>query len=89
VPFAEALEMPEDAELADISQGYWLAWHLLSSERQLGAMGGAGRIPFGSIDRYASQNLFDDEIVLSRMLWAMDDVYLEWMAEKQKTADGK
>jgi hypothetical protein len=48
-------------------------------------MGGAGRIPWSTVDQYAEKNQFDDAALLARMLWAMDDVYLEWLAEKQKT----
>lgn len=87
VQYAEALQMPEDAELATVSLGYWTAWHNLSSERQFGSMGGASRIPWSSIERYAANRLFDDEDVLARMIWAMDEVYLEWLNEKQKPAD--
>jgi hypothetical protein len=47
-------------------------------------MGGAGRIPWSSIARYAADNLFEDPELLARMLWAMDAVYLEWLTEKQK-----
>jgi hypothetical protein len=86
VQFAEALELPEGAELTDIAGGYWSAWHRLTNDRQMGAMGGASRIPWSSIERYASSRGLDDE-VLARMCWAMDDVYLEWLAEKQKTPD--
>jgi hypothetical protein len=71
--------------LSDTSHGYWTAWHLLSADRPLGAMGGAGRIPWSSIARYAAANLFEDAELLARMLWAMDAVYLEWLTEKQKT----
>lgn len=49
-------------------------------------MGGASRIPWSSIERYAISRGFDDEL-LSRMIWSMDDVYLEWLAEKQKATD--
>jgi hypothetical protein len=78
------LEIPEDAELGDAAVSYWVAWHSLSSDRPMGAMGGAGRIPWSVIDRYAEKNLFDDTDQLARMLWAMDDVYLSWMAEQSK-----
>ena len=77
-------EVPEEAELSEAAIGYWIAWHALTSDRPMGAMGGAGRIPWSVIDRYAERNLFDDVDQLSRILWAMDDVYLEWMAEQAK-----
>lgn len=50
----------------------------------MGAMGGAARIPWTSIERYAATRGFDDDL-LARMMWAMDGVYLEWLNEKQKT----
>lgn len=86
VRFAEDLEMPEGAELSEHAQGYWSAWHRLTHDRQMGAMGGASRIPWSSIERYADSRGFDDEI-LARMCWAMDDVYLELLAEKQKAPE--
>lgn len=81
------MDIPEDAELSEASQGYWSAWQLLTNDRPLGAMGGAGRIPWSSIERYAEKHLFDDAEILARMMWAMDGVYLEWLAEKQKKPD--
>ena len=65
--------------------GYWVAWHALTSDRPLGAMGGAGRIPFSKIQDYADRNGFEDADLLARMLWAMDDVYLPWLAEQIKS----
>lgn len=47
-------------------------------------MGGAGRIPWRSIESYAEKNLIEDPVHLSRMLWAMDQVYLAWLAEQNK-----
>lgn len=84
-PFAQTLELPEGAELGDAYFSYWEAWHFLTSDRPLGAMGGAGRIPYSVIERYAETHLFDDADQLARMLWAMDDVYLAWMAEQAKS----
>lgn len=60
---------------------------LLTHERPLGAMGGAGRIPLAAIRREAARLGFDDEDAedqLVRMLWKMDDVYLEWLDEEMK-----
>jgi hypothetical protein len=82
---ADAVELPEDAELLEDSIGYWVAWHNLTADRPLGALGGAGRIPWSAIDRYAERNHFEDVDLLARMLWAMDDVYLAWVAEKAKS----
>lgn len=80
--------MPEDAEITDAAVGYWAAWHILTNDRQMGAMGGASRIPWASIANYAENYGFQDEFVLSRLLWGMDEVFLEWLAEKQKAPDG-
>lgn len=82
---AASIEVPEDAELSDVALGYWRAWHTLSSDRPLGAMGGAGRIPWRSIRDYAEDWLFDVDR-LERMLKAMDEVYLSWLADEQKAA---
>ena len=79
--------MPPDAELLESSRGYWSAWQVLTHDRPIGAMGGAGRIPWSSIARFAETHLFDDDVLLSRMMWGMDDVYLEWLTEKQKKSD--
>lgn len=79
--FAERLEAAQDAELSEWASGYWLAWHKLSKDRPLGAMGGAGNIPWSSIERYARRDSFDAD-VLARMMWAMDDVYLSWLSDQ-------
>lgn len=81
----EAEYSDDEVELTEWAQGYWSAWHRLTHDRQLGAMGGAGRIPWSSIDVYADKHGFDADL-LSRMMWAMDDVYLVWLGEQQKKA---
>lgn len=80
--------MPEDAELSDVARGYWVAWHDLKHDRQFGAMGGASQIPWTAIVAYADRQGFHDPDRLARMLWAMDEVYLAWLNEKQKNKDG-
>lgn len=86
MPLAESIEVPEDAELSDVAVGYWSAWQTLSADRPLGAMGGAGRIPWRSIRDHAADCGFADPEQLARMLWAMDGVYLKWLADEQKSA---
>lgn len=81
--FAEQLQAADDAELSEWAASYWTAWHKLTRDRPLGAMGGAGNIPWSSIERYASHDGFDAD-VLARMMWAMDDVYLGWLADQMK-----
>jgi hypothetical protein len=86
--FADQIEADADVELTEWALPYWAAWHSLATERPFGAMGGAGRIPWSAIDRYADKSGFETDH-LSRMLWAMDVVFLEWLAEKQKTESTK
>ncbi|MBN9022167.1 MAG: hypothetical protein J0H08_08760 [Rhizobiales bacterium] len=81
-----SMEIPEGAEISDVAAGYWAAWHALSADRPMGSMGGAGRIPRRSIRDYADDWDFADVDQLARMLWAMDDVYLKWLADEQKAA---
>jgi hypothetical protein len=88
-PFlAEAdAEMPQDAELTDFAAPYFAAWRVLANDRPMGAMGGAGRIPLASIRRDATRFGFDGEDAeetFARMMWAMDDVYLAWLDERQR-----
>ncbi|HEX4302830.1 MAG TPA: hypothetical protein VHZ78_08550 [Rhizomicrobium sp.] len=84
VPLVRDVEIPDDAELTDVASEYWDAWHLLTTDRPLLAMGGAGRIPWSSIERYAARNGVEDARLLARMLWAMDVVYLDWLADQVK-----
>lgn len=54
-------------------------------------MGGAGRIPWSKVMQFADESAIaspDDRDRLWRMIGAMDGVYLEWLADKQK-ADTK
>lgn len=64
----------------------------LTTDRQLGAMGGAGPIPWSAIDRYAARHEIDDLDDFDRfrrMIRAQDRTYLEHMAEEAKRAGGK
>lgn len=79
--------MPEDAELTDFAVPFYEAWRELTNDRPMGALGGAGRIPLASIRRDAVRYGFGDEDAeetFTRMMWAMDDVYLAWLDEKQR-----
>ncbi len=65
------------------------AFNDLSSDRPLGAMGGAGPIPWTAIDRYADRHGLDDPDVFDefrRLIRAQDRVYLDDVAEKMKAA---
>jgi hypothetical protein len=84
--------MPEDAELTDFAASYFAAWRVLANDRPMGAMGGAGRIPLASIRRDAARFGFDGEDAeetFARMMWAMDDVYLAWIDERQREGSNK
>ena len=61
------------------------AWCELTNDRPLG-MGGAGHIPFSSIDRYAARFGPDDQddfAFFMRALRAMDVLYLETVNKKE------
>jgi hypothetical protein len=66
------------------AQFYMDAFWDLSGDRQLGAMGGAGRIPFTALDRWAERHgvegrQFD---LLRAVIRRLDDIYLERLAEQ-------
>lgn len=64
----------------------------LSTDRPLGALGGAGPIPWTALDRYAARHGIDDLDAFERfrrMIRAQDGAYLKHMAEKAKTKGGK
>lgn len=64
----------------------------LSTDRPLGAMGGAGPIPWSAIDRYAARHEIDDLDEFDRfrrMIRAQDRAYLDHVAEEAKTKGGK
>lgn len=69
---------------------YWSAFWALSGDRQLGAFGGAGHIPFLAIDAYGRRYSVADGDEFDRfaaLIRAMDAVYLEWLAEQTKKED--
>lgn len=75
-------------ELLPGAQFYMDAFWDLSGDRQLGAMGGAGRIPFMALDRWASRydvegGRFD---ILRAVIRRLDDVYLERLSEQMRGA---
>lgn len=62
----------------------------MSSDRPFGALGGAGAIPFSSIDRYAARYGIEDLDEFDRfrrMIRAQDRAYLKAEAERLKTKD--
>lgn len=84
--------MVERPELEPHLALYSEAYSDLSTDRPLGALGGAGPIPWSAIDRYATRHEIDDPDAfdrLRRMIRAQDRAYLEHMAEEAKRRAGK
>lgn len=84
--------MAERPELAPHLAFYSDAFSELDTDRQFGALGGAGRIPWSAIDRYAARHEIDDPDDfdrLRRMIRAQDRAYLDHMAEEAKARAGK
>ncbi|KRE02599.1 hypothetical protein ASE61_15085 [Bosea sp. Root670] len=66
---------------------YLSAFWDLSGDRPLGAMGGAGSIPFLALDRWAIRNGFDEAAGFERLrmvIKKLDGVYLGHMARRAK-----
>lgn len=55
----------------------------------MGAMGGAGGIPWTAIDAYADRHEIDDFDSFKTVLKALDGVYLEHVGEKMKAKPDK
>jgi len=68
----------------------WRAFHDLSGDRPIG-MGGAGRIPFTAIDRYAARFGIDARDEFERfmaLIRAMDLEFVGWMGRKVEKGGG-
>jgi hypothetical protein len=64
---------------------FWVAFWELTADRQIGAMGGVGVIPFGAIDAYARRFGVvdpDDFRRLLRVIRKLDDVYVKHVNKK-------
>lgn len=62
----------------------WRAFWALTNDRQFGALGGCGYIPFMAIDRYAERygiSGVDEFERFQTLLRQMDDAYLAWIGE--------
>ncbi|WP_232629164.1 phage tail assembly chaperone [Methylobacterium sp. Leaf118] len=84
--------MAERPELWPHLAFYSEAFADLSADRQLGAMGGAGQVPWSSIDRYADRyeiDDLDDFDRFRRMIRAQDRIYLEHMAKSSRQPGGE
>lgn len=75
-----------DVELMPGVEFYWIGWHDLKDDRQLGALGGCAGIYYSAISRYARDRGMDGaELELfTRLIRAMDAEYIAWVAEQQK-----
>lgn len=77
--------------LDEVEMMYWNHFQELQSERPIGGMGGAGAIPWSSIDRYAERFGFlgegyRDFLSVIRFL---DNKWLSMMHEKQEKEKAK
>lgn len=65
---------------------YWLGWHDLRDDRQLGAMGGCSGIFYSAISQYAhDRGLSGQELqIFMVLIRAMDNEYIAWVSEQQK-----
>lgn len=76
-------------EIEDGLDWYLAAFWDLTHDRQMGAMGGAGGIPWTAIDRYADRHEIDEFDTFKTVLKALDGVYLEHVGEKMKAKPDK
>jgi hypothetical protein len=90
---AEGVEPPETAFAPDAfpeADFYIEAFHALSTERQIGAMGGAGYIPWSKAMAFATDaglTSADERDRFWRLIHKIDaEEYLPWLAEKQKSS---
>lgn len=76
-------------ELHERLQPYWDAFWSLDADRQV-SMGGASRIPWTAMDRYAQRHEIenDDFLRLEYLLRRMDTAYLNYIKRK-KPSSGK
>lgn len=74
------------------AQYYWNAFWTLNADRQIGAMGGCGPIPYSSRQMFIKgEGIVDPYMVreFNRMINRLDGLYLEYEAEKQKSKSKK
>ena len=90
-PPPEVLTDKEEPFLDEVEMLYWKHFQELQTERPLGAMGGAGAIPWSSIDRYAERHGFLEEGYLQFMeiMRHLDELWLNMMHEKQEKEKAK
>ena len=85
-PPPDALPEVEMPDVDAVEMMYWNHFGELQTERPLGAMGGAGPIPWTSIDRYAERFGFAEEGYADflEIIRFLDGLWLKNMSEKQE-----
>lgn len=74
-------------DLPEHLESVWRAFWSLTGDRQLGAYGGCGRIPFVAMDRYAERfrsGDIDDFERFETLIRRMDEAYLGWVEEQHE-----
>ncbi|MBK5958118.1 hypothetical protein CCR97_08295 [Rhodoplanes elegans] len=81
-------QIPDEPEPLPGAELYLSAFHDLSGDRQYGAMGGAGPIPWLALDRWAGRAGLDGDDFdrLVRMVRAVD---AEWLADQAERAEAE
>jgi hypothetical protein len=81
-------QRPPDAEIADWHQLPLMVFFELINDRQWGAMGEPGAIPYLAISRWAEDHgvAGDDFVALRRMVAALDDEWRDIVNSKRKPA---
>lgn len=80
--FAERTR-PEETEWPVWSRQYYLAWLALRDDRFYGSMGGAGRIYYTALSRYAEDHNMPLYPFMT-FVRAIDGEFVEWVAEQDK-----
>ena len=90
-PPPDALPDKEMPYLDEVETMYWQHFQELQSERPLGGMGGAGAIPWSSIDRYAERFGFigDAYMQFVSIIRFLDNLWLKAMHDKQEKEKAK
>lgn len=72
-------------QIEPYQQFFWVAFWELSSDRQLGGMGGVGSISFSSIDRYAQRFGITDPDEFRRFLRIVRSLDARYVAKVNET----
>ena len=90
-PPPDTIPDKEYPELDPLELVYWNHFQELQSERPLGAMGGAGSIPWSSIDRYAERFGFtgDHYLQFLNIMRFLDGLWLKMIHDKHEKEKAK